>query len=148
MVGSHHRRVHAANTAFHIPLRLFPSAMSDRKSQSWEMSCAQIAIIPKNSVSDARAAASSTKIFNIIASLTLEHTENNVPFLFFGQASPRTENRRLVNPGVVVAIAAKHASNDRRESHGSGQFPVDAQFWQMISFRFKRASSARSAASC
>jgi hypothetical protein len=55
------------------------------------MSCAQIAIIPRNSVSDASAAASSTKIFNIIASLTPEHRENNVPFLFFGQAQPRAE---------------------------------------------------------
>ena len=32
------------------------------------MSCAQTAIIPRNNVSDAKAAASSTKIFNIIAS--------------------------------------------------------------------------------
>jgi hypothetical protein len=70
-------------------LRLFPSATPSPKSQSWEKSCAHIAIIPRNSVSDASAAASSTKIFNIIASLTLEHKENNVPFLFRGQGSAK-----------------------------------------------------------
>ena len=68
MVGSRYPRVHAARAAFHTRLQLFPNAMSERKSQSWEMSCAQIAIIPRNIASDAKAAASSTKIFNIIAS--------------------------------------------------------------------------------
>jgi len=46
------------------------------------MSWAQTAIIPTNSVIDAKAAASSTKIRNITASLDLEHRENIVPFLF------------------------------------------------------------------
>jgi hypothetical protein len=46
------------------------------------MSCAQTAIIPTNKVMDAKAAASSTKIRNMVASLGLEHRENNVPFLF------------------------------------------------------------------
>jgi hypothetical protein len=52
------------------------------------MSCAQIATIPMNSVSDASAAASSTKTFSITASFTLnthlEHNKNNVLFLFQG----------------------------------------------------------------
>jgi hypothetical protein len=38
--------------------------------------------MPTNSVMDAKAAASSTKIRNIVASLGLEHRENIVPFLF------------------------------------------------------------------
>lgn len=50
------------------------------------MSCAQIATIPMNSVSDASAAASSTKTFSITASFTLnmhlEHNENIVLIMF------------------------------------------------------------------
>jgi len=49
------------------------------------MSWAQTATIPTNNVIDARAAASSTKIRNMIASLGLEHRENYVPFLFSTQ---------------------------------------------------------------
>src|SRR5262249_34839022 len=46
----------------------FPQAATPaiaRENQSWPSSCAQTAIIPTNSVSDASAAASSTKIRNI-----------------------------------------------------------------------------------
>src|ERR1035438_6240503 len=50
--------------------------------QNWGISCAQTAIIPTNSVIDASAAASSTKILNMLASLRLEHKGNSVPFLF------------------------------------------------------------------
>ena len=51
------------------------------------MSCAQIATIPMNNVSDASAAASSTKTFSITASRTLEHRQNIVLFLFYGQVA-------------------------------------------------------------
>jgi hypothetical protein len=68
-------------------IRLFPNAGSAesariQKNQNWLKSWAQTATIPTNSVIDAKAAASSTKIRNIIASLSLEHIGNNVPFLF------------------------------------------------------------------
>jgi hypothetical protein len=48
----------------------FPQAPSPAKpkNQSWPMSWAQTAIIPTNSVIDAKAAASSTKIRNIVVS--------------------------------------------------------------------------------
>jgi hypothetical protein len=58
------------------------------------ISSAQTAIMPTNSVIDASAAASSTKILNIVISLdfdplvlnmALEHRENIVLFLFPGQ---------------------------------------------------------------
>jgi hypothetical protein len=58
------------------------------------ISSAQTAIMPTNSVIDASAAASSTKILNIVISLdfdplvlnmVLEHRENIVLFLFPGQ---------------------------------------------------------------
>src|SRR5205085_7623155 len=48
------------------PSRLSPKR---RRHQSWVKSCAHTAIIPTNSVSDASAAASSTKIFNMTASI-------------------------------------------------------------------------------
>jgi hypothetical protein len=51
-------------------------------NQNWLKSWAQTATMPTNSVIDAKAAASSTKIRNIVTSFGLEHTENNVPFLF------------------------------------------------------------------
>jgi len=53
-------------------IRLFPKPgpkPAQGANQSWPMSCAQTAIIPTNSVIDAKAAASSTKIRNITASL-------------------------------------------------------------------------------
>jgi len=50
--------------------------------QNWLKSWAQTATIPTNSVIDAKAAASSTKIRNIEVSLNAEHRGNNVPFLF------------------------------------------------------------------
>jgi hypothetical protein len=63
-----------------------PSGFSPALRQSCEMSCAQTAIIPTNSVIDASAAASSTKILNIALSLRQqEHRENIVPFLFYRQ---------------------------------------------------------------
>ena len=46
------------------------------------MSCAQIATIPMNSVSDASAAASSTKTFSITASFTLNMHLNIARTLF------------------------------------------------------------------
>jgi hypothetical protein len=46
------------------------------KIQSCGRICAQTAIIPTNSAIDASAAASSTNIFNIIASLSEEHSMN------------------------------------------------------------------------
>ena len=55
------------------------------RPQSWGMTCAQTAIIPTNSVIDASAAASSTNVFNIPASM--ERKKNNVPFLFSGVKS-------------------------------------------------------------
>jgi hypothetical protein len=60
-----------------LTVRLFP-----KPHQNAVRSCAQIAIIPTNSAIDVKAAASSTKIRNIVTSFGLEHTENNVPFLF------------------------------------------------------------------
>src|SRR5260370_40210702 len=50
--------------------------------QSWGMSWAQTAIIPTNSAIDAKAAASSTKTFNMPASSNMEHMKNIVPVLF------------------------------------------------------------------
>lgn len=50
--------------------------------QNWVKSWAQTAIIPTNSVIDASAAASSTKIFNMAASRELERMQNIVLFLF------------------------------------------------------------------
>jgi len=46
----------------------FPQASIFPANQNWENSCAHTAIIPTNSVIDASAAASSTKIFNMAAS--------------------------------------------------------------------------------
>jgi len=56
-------------------------------AQSCGISCAHTAIIPKNSVIDASAAASSTNIFNIPRLLLLEHRGNIVLFLFFRQGA-------------------------------------------------------------
>ena len=91
----------------HATIGLFPSAWSQesRANQNWLKSWAQTATIPTNSVIDARAAASSTKIRNIVASLGLEHRGNNVPFLFRIQeatnvqfaASPAMVNRPAPN---------------------------------------------------
>jgi len=53
-------------------IRLFPKAglkPALGTNQSWPISCAQTAIIPTNSVIDAKAAASSTKTRNITDSL-------------------------------------------------------------------------------
>ena len=52
-------------------------------TQIWGISCAQTAIIPMNSVIDANAAASSTKVFNMAVS-EQEHMKNIVPSLFPG----------------------------------------------------------------
>ena len=57
-----------------MPLPLTIGDVSERVSimspntQIWGISCAQTAIIPMNSVIDASAAASSTKVFNMPAS--------------------------------------------------------------------------------
>jgi hypothetical protein len=59
----------------------FPQRWVD-PNQNWLKSWAQTATMPTNSVIDAKAAASSTKIRNIVASLGLEHKGNIVPFLF------------------------------------------------------------------
>ena len=70
MVMRRARRVHAERAivdrrpAF-SPQRACPSGPCPLPSQSWGISCAQTAIIPTNSVIDASAAASSTKIFNM-----------------------------------------------------------------------------------
>ena len=63
------------------------------------MSCAQTAIIPTNSAIDASAAASSTKIFNMPASLIREHMRNIVLILFFWSS---------VGSGLVWKIASKN----------------------------------------
>jgi hypothetical protein len=80
MLRPHADGVHAdgANCPRHPA---FPQRMI-RENQNWLNSWAQTATIPTNSVIDARAAASSTKIRNIVASLGQEHRENIVPFLF------------------------------------------------------------------
>jgi hypothetical protein len=80
MVRPHAQGVHA-DGANQPRYPAFPQHML-RKNQSWLKSWAQTATIPTNSVIDARAAASSTKIRNMIASLGLEHRGNIVPFLF------------------------------------------------------------------
>lgn len=57
------------------------------------MRCAHTATVPTNSTKEASAAASSKNIFSMIASLIpgnarkawLEHMQNNVLYLFFGQ---------------------------------------------------------------
>jgi hypothetical protein len=59
-----------------------PAGPPQATPQNWEKSCAQTAIIPTNSVSDANAAASSTKILSMSDSLIQEHNENIVPYLF------------------------------------------------------------------
>jgi hypothetical protein len=69
---------------------------------SAEISCAQTAIIPTNSVIDASAAASSTNTRNIAPSLVLEHRENNVLFLFIGQA--RAPDRFGKRSGLVNVL--------------------------------------------
>jgi hypothetical protein len=71
MVKAHLPQVHAkATRAGTLPA--YPQ--SGDRHQSWVKSCAHTAIIPTNSVSDVRAAASSTKIFNMLASMGLEFT--------------------------------------------------------------------------
>jgi hypothetical protein len=51
------------------------------------ITCAQIAIIPRNSVSEARAAASSIMVRNDMGKpLLAEQTKNIVPFMFSCQA--------------------------------------------------------------
>jgi hypothetical protein len=64
----------------------FPQAtgLGRARPHNWGISCAQTAIIPTNSVIDASAAASSTKVFNIPRLPGLEHMRNHVPFLFSG----------------------------------------------------------------
>ena len=76
-------------------MRLFPKpgtpgvqARAQARPQSWGITWAQTAIIPTNSVIDASAAASSTNIFNIPASM--ERKKNNVPFLFSGVKGSRS----------------------------------------------------------
>ena len=86
------------------------------------MSCAQIATIPMNSVSDASAAASSTKTFSITASFTLnsnlEHSENIVLILFYGQeaGSGRRGKQRLKNVGWLIGLAGSVTGRDGRLS--------------------------------
>jgi hypothetical protein len=65
MVKAQITRVHA-KAAGRGTLPAYPQ--NGDSHQSWVKSCAHTAIIPTNSVSDARAAASSTKIFNMLAS--------------------------------------------------------------------------------
>ena len=73
MVKARSRRVYAK----HLRPRRRPAYPQSRRSpQSWVKSCAQTAIIPTNSVSDANAAASSTKIFNMPASMTGTYGEH------------------------------------------------------------------------
>src|SRR5262245_39836203 len=64
MVKAHQSQVHAKAG----DLTSLPAFPQQRRDQSWVNSCAHTAIIPTNSVSDASAAASSTKIFNMLAS--------------------------------------------------------------------------------
>ena len=65
MVRAWEPRVHAKPERL-ANLPAYPQ--SGDSHQSWVNSCAHTATIPTNSVSDAKAAASSTKIFNMFAS--------------------------------------------------------------------------------
>jgi hypothetical protein len=62
-------------------------------------SWAQTAIIPMNSVIDASAAASSTKIFNMAASRELERMQNIVPFLFSESSEAGTTQSAIEGDG-------------------------------------------------
>ncbi|MFX8385672.1 hypothetical protein ABTL78_20025, partial [Acinetobacter baumannii] len=64
-----------------------------RRHQSWVNSWAHTAIMPTNSVREARAAASSTKIFNIAVLHRPEHMKNNVLFLFTRQGEKSDPHR-------------------------------------------------------
>jgi hypothetical protein len=66
MVMLQMRGVHAQR-AIAARYQAFPQA-ARHPAQNWRISCAQTAIIPTNSVIDASAAASSTKILNMFAS--------------------------------------------------------------------------------
>jgi hypothetical protein len=66
MVMPQARGVHAQR-AIAARYQAFPQARKVT-AQNWGISCAQTAIIPTNSVIDASAAASSTKILNMLAS--------------------------------------------------------------------------------
>ena len=68
-----------------IPRRLATArSLPPRPIQSWGINCAHTAIIPMNSVIDASAAASSTKIFNIAASLDERTNEEQCSFFVPG----------------------------------------------------------------
>jgi hypothetical protein len=75
-----------------------------RLAYSWENSCAQTAIIPTNSVSDANAAASSTNTFNMSASIVLGVKRSKRVDL--GNDFPIC---RLVNFGRTVTVLACRA---------------------------------------
>src|SRR5882724_9151475 len=114
----------------------FPQSARRRNFQSWLNSCAQIATIPMNNVSEASAAASSTKTFNITASSTQEHKRNIVPFLFFGQgqkpanSESGAERNRLVN---WLRRAGESPVFGRRNGHR--RKPIDEErFWAIHSF--------------
>jgi hypothetical protein len=103
MVGAPAARVHASR-AVCARRPAFPQgagkSLSASGCHSAEMSCAQTAIMPTNSVIDANAAASSTKTRNMVPLLlSPEHRGNIVPFLFRGQG--RGGDRFGKRSGVV-----------------------------------------------
>jgi hypothetical protein len=81
------------------------------------MSWAQTAIIPMNIASEASAAASSTKTFNIPASRNMEQNRNNVPFLFSGVKQRKWVNRerRAKRNAVVNAEAFRGGAPSGRD---------------------------------
>jgi hypothetical protein len=104
MVKPPFRRVYAeAELANHCPA--YPQR-ARRETHIWLMSCAQIATIPMNNVSDASAAASSTKILSINTSCTLEHRQNIVLFLFYGQGAKIDRFKKAAWKNIAWLIGA------------------------------------------
>jgi hypothetical protein len=95
------------------------------------MSCAQTAIIPTNSVIDASAAASSTKIRNIALSLGHQNIEGTL-FLFCSRVKARREAAtskpvRLVNSArqaANCAAAERRGVDDTPQSSDAKKAPA------------------------
>jgi hypothetical protein len=111
----------------------FPQSARQRKSQSWLNSCAQIATIPMNSVSEASAAASSTKTFSITASFTQEHRRNIVPFSFFGQEAENGEFGRAALKEIawLMASPCRRITGIRAPERHRGK-PIDEERFRAI----------------
>ena len=99
-----------------------------------------------NSVSDASAAASSTKILSITTSFTQEHRRNIVPFLFFGQ---EVETSRLRRPCLkdIAWLTALGGSSTASKKHAgeavtghSGSFKGPHLFFDVVVHEVRKAA--------